>query len=181
MKADARSQLLELIKREAVRRGTFRLSSGATSSFYIDCRMVTLHPEGLHLTAEVILEKIRSSDATAIGGLTLGADPIAAAVALLSSRTSRPLRAFIVRKEAKGHGTGKRIEGPLRRGDRVVIVDDTVTTGGACFQAIEEAEKAGCKIVKVVCLVDRNGAGEAMRQKGYDYDPIFCLRDLGLS
>ena len=116
----------------------------------------------------------------AVGGPTIGADPIAAAVALLSSQTGHPIKAFIVRKEAKKHGLQKMIEGPaLQEGDHVVMLEDVITTGGSVLAAIQEVEKLGARVVKVICLVDRNeGAKETL--SNYNYSPIFTLQDLGI-
>jgi orotate phosphoribosyltransferase len=123
---------------------------------------------------------IQGTHVDAVGGPTLGADPIAAAVSLLSYQTGNPMKAFIVRKEAKQHGMQKMIEGPLlQEGDRVVVVEDVITTGGSVLKAIQELEKLKVKITKVICLVDRNeGAQEALA--AYNYSPIFSLKDFGL-
>jgi len=168
------------MKEKAVVQGERTLASGKKSNFYIDGKQVTLDPHGILLVGKVILGLLHGVQADAIGGPTLGADPIAAAVALLSSQTGRPLKAFIVRKEAKKHGMQKMIEGPLlQQGDRVVMVEDVVTTGGSVLSAIKEVENLKARVVKVICLVDRNeGAGEMLAS--YNYSPIFTLRELGL-
>lgn len=173
-----RSELLKVIKEKAIRQGEHTLSSGKKSSYYIDGKQVTLDPHGLLLTGKVILAMLHGTQADAVGGPTLGADPIAAAVSLLSSQTGKPLKAFIVRKEGKTHGTRKRIEGPeLHAGDRVVVVEDVVTSGKSVKEAIDEIEKLKARVVKVICLVDREeGAGELLA--AYPFSPVFTKSDL---
>ncbi len=175
-----KNELLKLINEKAVIRGERKLASGKTSNYYIDGKQVTLDAQGLFLTGKIMLHMIQSSGADAVGGPTLGADPIAAAVSLLSSQSGKPLKAFIVRKEAKDHGMQKMIEGPaIQEGDKVVMVEDVITTGGSVLKAIREIEKLKAKVVKVICLVDRNeGAAETLAD--YNYSPIFNLQELAL-
>ncbi len=175
-----KEELLKLILEKAVVRGERTLASGKKSNYYIDGKQVTLDAQGLLLTGKVILSMIHGVNADAIGGPTLGADPIAAAVALLSSHTGHPLKAFIVRKEAKDHGMQREIEGPaIKEGDRVVMVEDVITTGGSVLKAIQKVESLKARVVKVICLVDRNeGAVETLA--AYNYSPIFELSDLAL-
>jgi orotate phosphoribosyltransferase len=159
-------QLLSLLARISFRLGQFKLSSGGTSDYYIDCRTTTLHAEGGRLTGHAILELLEASgiDAEAVGGLTMGADPIVSNVATASAwrALSKPgaplLHGFLVRKAEKAHGTGRRIEGFCREGARVVIVDDVCTTGTSTINAIEAAREAGMTIVAVVCIVEREEA-----------------------
>lgn len=159
-------QLLSLLARTSFRLGQFKLSSGATSDYYIDCRTTTLHAEGGRLTGHAILELLEKHgiEADAVGGLTLGADPIVSNVATASAwrALSTPgaplLHGFLVRKAEKTHGTGRRIEGFCRDGARVVIVDDVCTTGASTITAIESAREAGMKVVAVVCIVEREEA-----------------------
>src|SRR5208337_4396179 len=153
----ARQKLLSTLAHKSFRLGEFKLSSGATSDYYIDCRTTTLDAQGSRLTGEVFLEEIRQRGwkAQAIGGLTLGADPIVVAVAVVSGE----LKGFLVRKAEKQHGTGQRIEGFREQGARVVIVDDVCTTGASTVQAIEAAREFGFEIVGVMCLVERQEAG----------------------
>jgi len=161
-----------LFKTGAVKTGEFVLSSGKKSSFYIDCRKVTLHPEGAKLIGQIILDKIKGLPVKAVGGLTLGADPIIGAVITLGD-----IPGFIVRKQAKEHGTKQRIEGLLEPGWPVVIVEDVATTGGSALEAIKAAEAAGAKVIKVISVVDREeGAQEALAK--YDFDPIFKKSEL---
>lgn len=156
----------------AVKTGDFTLSSGKKSNLYIDCRKITLHPQGAKLIAKIILEKIKGLKVDAIGGLTLGADPITGAVVALSE-----IPGFIVRKKEKEHGTKQKIEGLIEPGWKVVIVEDVSTTGASALQALEAVEAAGAKVIKVISVVDREeGAAEAL--KNYDFDPIFKKSDL---
>jgi len=149
----ARQNLLSTLAHKSFRLGEFKLSSGATSDYYIDCRTTTLDAQGSRLTGEVFLEEIRQRGwkAQAIGGLTMGADPIVVAVAVVSGE----LNGFLVRKAEKQHGTGQRIEGFREHGARVVIVDDVCTTGASTVQAIEAARDFGFEVVGVMCLVER--------------------------
>ena len=159
-------QLLSLLSRLSFKLGQFTLASGATSDYYIDCRLTTLNAEGGRLTGHAILELLEDNkiDAEAVGGLTMGADPIVSNVATASawraqSNPSAPLlQGFLVRKAAKDHGTGRRVEGFCREGARVVIVDDVCTTGGSTINAIEAAREAGMIVAAVVCIVEREEA-----------------------
>src|SRR5688572_2014840 len=177
--ARGRTRLLEIVREKALRRGTFTLASGKTSDYYLDCRLVTLDPEGLFLMSRLILEDLKDSSVEAVGGLTLGADPIAAGVAAISHLEGRPVRAFLVRKEMKSHGTQKRIEGAPLEGARVAIVEDVMTTGGSAKEAIVQAEAAGAKVERVYCLVDRLEGGAAeLRSKGYAVKPLFEVTEV---
>ncbi len=153
----ARQELLRLLARKSFRLGEFKLSSGGTSDYYIDCRTTTLDARGAQLTGQVFLEEIKNKGwkAEAIGGLTMGADPIVVAVAV----TSGELNGFLVRKAEKQHGTGQRIEGFRGKGAKVVIVDDVCTTGASTVQAIEAAREFGFDVVAAMCLVEREEAG----------------------
>lgn len=175
-----RERLRQLLIEKVLSKGTFSLSSGAISHYYYDGKMATLDPEGISMIAELFLAEAQKCNVDAIGGLEIGAIPIATAVSQLSYKTDKPIRSFIVRKVAKEHGTHKRIEGPLRSGDRVMIVDDVVTTGSSVLQAIEEVEREGCRIVEVLALVDRlEGARE--RLKNYPFGSLYTRKDLGVS
>lgn len=159
-------QLLTLLARLSFRLGQFKLSSGGTSDYYIDCRTTTLHAEGGRLTGHAILELLEANhiEAEAVGGLTMGADPIVSNVATASAwrALSRPgaplLQGFLVRKAEKAHGTRRRIEGYCREGAHVVIVDDVCTTGTSTINAIEAAREAGMHLAAVVCIVEREEA-----------------------
>jgi orotate phosphoribosyltransferase len=159
-------QLLSLLSRTSFRLGQFKLSSGGTSDYYIDCRTTTLHAEGGRLTGHAILELLEANniEADAVGGLTMGADPIVSNVATASawralSTPGAPLiHGFLVRKAEKAHGTGRRIEGFCREGARVIIVDDVCTTGSSTIVALEAAREAGMIVAAVVCIVEREEA-----------------------
>lgn len=168
-----KEELKKLLKETgAVKTGEFILSSGKKSTFYVDCRKVTLHPQGAKLIGKIILDKIKNLKVNAIGGLTLGADPITSTVVTLGN-----IPGFIVRKKAKEHGTQQKIEGLIEPGWKVVIVEDVATTGASALQAIEAAEGVGAKVIKVIAVVDREeGAAEAL--KNYDFDPIFRKSEL---
>jgi len=155
--SSARQDLLRLLASKSFRLGQFKLSSGATSDYYIDCRTTTLTPKGARLTGQVFLDEIRARGwkPKAVGGLTMGADPIVVAVALASG----DIEGFLVRKAEKEHGTRRRIEGFQEKGARVVIVDDVCTTGASTVQAIEAAREFGFNIAGVMCLVERQEAG----------------------
>jgi orotate phosphoribosyltransferase len=155
--SSARQELLRLLAHKSFKLGEFKLSSGATSDYYIDCRLTTLDARGSQLTGQVFLEEIRQRGwkPQAIGGLTMGADPIVVAVSV----TSGELSGFLVRKGEKQHGTGQRIEGFRDKGARVVIVDDVCTTGASTVQAIEAAREFGFEVVGTMCLVERKEAG----------------------
>jgi orotate phosphoribosyltransferase len=152
----ARQELLKLLAQKSFRLGEFKLSSGSTSDYYIDCRTTTLDARGAQLVGEVFFDDIREQgwEPDAIGGLTMGADPIVVAVAV----TSGTLHGFLVRKAEKQHGTGQRIEGFHEKGARVVVVDDVCTTGSSTVQAIEAAREFGFEVVGVMCLVERQDA-----------------------
>jgi len=154
--SNARQELLDLLARKSFRLGEFKLSSGGTSDYYIDCRTTTLDARGAQLVGQVFLDEMRAQGwhADAIGGLTMGADPIVVAVAVISGTLS----GFLVRKAEKQHGTGQRIEGFREKGARVVIVDDVCTTGSSTVQAIEAAREFGFQVAGVMCLVEREEA-----------------------
>lgn len=178
-----RQRLLEIIHEKGFRRGVFRLTSGRLSPYYIDGRKVSLDAEGAYLIGQLLLELLKGTGTQAIGGLTLGADPVVTSVAMASFEAGNPISAFIVRKEAKSHGTGQRIEGPdLFPGMSVAIVDDTITTGGSALQAVESAEAAGAKVACILAVVDRlEGGREDLEGRGYEVCSLFTIEDLGVS
>lgn len=158
-------QLVHLLASRSARRGQFVLASGKQSTLYIDARLTTMSPEGLILIGSLGLRAIRDKwEVQSIGGLTLGADPISFAISYTSGLTKHPLRAFTVRKEAKTHGIGKLIEGPFQAGDRVVIIEDVITTGGSALQAITAVQEAGGVVAGVLALVDREEGGRDVIQ-----------------
>jgi orotate phosphoribosyltransferase len=158
-----RDQLVRMLAERSARRGNFTLASGRQSTLYIDARLTTMTPDGQRLIGQLGLQEIADATwkADAIGGLTLGADPIAYAICHSSAETSHPLRAFTVRKEPKAHGTGKQVEGPMVAGDRVVIVEDVITTGGSASRAVEAVRREGGIPIGILALVDREEGGRA--------------------
>ncbi|HEX3821297.1 MAG TPA: orotate phosphoribosyltransferase [Candidatus Sulfotelmatobacter sp.] len=178
--SSARQKLLSTIAYKSFKLGEFKLSSGGTSDYYIDCRTTTLDAKGSRLTGEVFLEEIRQRGwkAQAIGGLTMGADPIVVAVSVVSGE----LNGFLVRKAEKQHGTGQRIEGFREKGAQVVIVDDVCTTGASTVQAIEVAREFGFEVIGVMCLVEREEAkGRASVEQAATPAPfvaIFTANDI---
>lgn len=163
--------LVQLLAVRSVKTGNFILASGKTSNVYVDARLTTMSPEGLSLIGPLGLVTMSQAGwkAESVGGLTLGADPIAYAISYASATLEYPIRAFTVRKEAKSHGTGNLIEGPFRTGDKVTIVEDVITTGSSALRAIVAVEKAGGVVIGVLALVDREEGGrEAIAAKGYE-------------
>jgi orotate phosphoribosyltransferase len=170
MSARDKHTLIELLATRSARRGSFTLASGRQSTLYIDARLTTMSPEGLSLIGPLALEALRDArwKVDAVGGLTLGADPIAYAISYASAETEKPIRAFTVRKEAKAHGTGKLIEGPFQPGDHVAVVEDVITTGGSALRAAEAIRREGGIVAGVLALVDREEGGrEAIESSGY--------------
>lgn len=165
------SDLVRLLAERSVRTGSFVLASGKQSNVYVDARLTTMSPDGLSLIGQLGLDIIAEADwkPDAIGGLTLGADPIAYAISYASASLEKPLRAFTVRKQVKSHGTGNQIEGPFHPGDRVVIVEDVITTGTSALCAVDAVETAGGIIVGVLALVDRDEGGrETIEARGHN-------------
>jgi len=179
---ELKCRLLELLKKDAFKKGKFILSSGKESNFYLDGRIITMTPEGAFLIASIILEKIKDDKVDAFGGPTMGADPIVGAVACLSHIQSRPLRTFIVRKAAKEHGTQRQVEGPsLKPGERVILVDDVATTGKSLVEAKQVLDQLGVACGKAIVIVDRGeGAQENLAGAGLELESIFSLSDLGV-
>jgi orotate phosphoribosyltransferase len=175
----ARDQLRDLITELAVVHGRVTLSSGAEADWYLDLRRIALHREGGPLVGRVLLELTADWDYDAVGGLTLGADPVATAALHAGAATGRPVDAFVVRKAGKAHGLQRRIEGPDVAGRRVLAVEDTSTTGSSVLTAVEALQEAKAKVVGVAVIVDR-GAGDAVRAAGLDYRAAYTLADLGL-
>lgn len=179
--AKMRQRLAEILKAESVRRGHFVLASGRTSDYYLDCRRTTLHPEGAFLVGHLVLDALdrRGWTVEAVGGLTLGADPIAAAVAVISHIEGRPIRAFLVRKEAKTHGARQQIEGAPGAGATVALVEDVITTGGSTVTAWEACQEAGYRVLGVIALVDREEGGRAaLLERGLPVEALFTARQL---
>ncbi len=150
-----RKRLIELIKRDALQFGDFTLASGKKASYYLDCRKLTLDSEGANVIAAGILEKLDGNMPDAVGGMAIGADPITAAVITCAWQQNHPLKGFIVRKEAKEHGTGRQVEGPVIEGQSAVMMEDVVTTGGSSLRAIKHAREFGLKVDRIVSIIDR--------------------------
>lgn len=174
--------LTALIRQKALRFGTFTLASGKTATYYLDGKQVTLDPDGARLIAEGILDLLnRDGLPDAIGGMAIGADPITAAVVTMSAVRGTPIPGFLVRRESKGHGTNRYIEGPVKPGDKVAIVEDVVTTGGSSLAAIERAEAFGLQVARVIAIVDRmEGGAEAFAQRGLPFASLLTIRDFGI-
>ena len=180
---DTRERLVEFIKADAVFHGDFVLTSGKKATYYVDLRKVSLDHRVAPLIGKVMLELIAGvPDVSAVGGMTMGADPIAAAVLHQGALAGRDYDAFVVRKQPKDHGRGRQVEGPDVAGKRVIVLEDTSTTGGSPLSAIEALEKAGAEIAAVAVVVDRNtGARERIEAAGYPYYAAIGLSDLGLA
>jgi orotate phosphoribosyltransferase len=177
--ADPRARLLELFKARAVAFGDFTLASGKKSSYYINSKRVLFHGEAIALLGELLYEATRDLDVRAVGGLEVGAIPMATAAVLRYQQAGKTLEGFFVRKQAKGHGSQERLEGQVNAGDRVAVVDDVLTTGESVVQAVEAVEARGATVARVVCIVDRlQGAQERLAK--YDFRPLYTVRDLGI-
>jgi orotate phosphoribosyltransferase len=179
---DLREKLFQHLKEKGFKKGKFLLTSGKESDFYIDCRPVTLHPEGAYLVGKLFFERLKSSldKVRGVGGMTLGADPMATAVSLVSYLEGKSIPAFLIRKEAKKHGRGLWVEGiqNLPEGTGVAIVEDVVTTGGSTIKAIERAKEEGLQVIRVLAIVDRDEGGrENLMQYGYEIESLFTRHD----
>ncbi|MCX5694121.1 MAG: orotate phosphoribosyltransferase [Candidatus Omnitrophica bacterium] len=177
-----KQELFNLLNQEALKRGKFVLSSGKESNYYLDGRIITLSPQGGYLVANIILDMLKDEALDAIGGPTLGADPIVGALAAVSYINRHPVNTFIVRKQAKEHGTQQQVEGPaLKKGSRVVLVDDVATSGKAILEAKQALDKIGVIAEKAIVIVDRNqGAAENLAKAGLKLESIFKITDFGL-
>jgi orotate phosphoribosyltransferase len=177
--ADQRQLLLRLLAERAYRHGSFTLASGRTSDHYVNCKPVSLSGQGLALLSAQML-KLVEAEAVAVAGLTLGADPLVSGVAIAAAQGGRALDALIVRKEAKGHGTGAWLEGPLpAAGQRITVLEDVVTTGGSSLKAVNQLREAGYEVQRVVTIVDRQEGGlEAMTAAGLELQSLFLLEEV---
>jgi orotate phosphoribosyltransferase len=172
--------LKRLLAERSVKRGSFTLASGKQSDIYIDARLTTMSPDGMVLIGTLGLAAISERNwlPDSIGGLTMGADPVAFSISHTSALKGAPIRAFSVRKEAKSHGTGNRIEGPFQKGDRVVVIEDVITTGKSALEAIDAIENAGGNLLGVLSVVDRQDGGrEAIGARGYDVISLTTIMD----
>jgi orotate phosphoribosyltransferase len=175
-----KSELIEQIKQKAVVHGKVILSSGKEADYYVDLRRVTLDAVAAPLVGQAMLEATKEFDYEAVGGLTLGADPVATAMMHEAKKQGRILNSFVVRKEGKAHGLQRRIEGPDVKGKKVLAVEDTSTTGGSVLTAVEALNEAGAIVVGVAVVVDR-GAGKKIEDAGLKYVSVVSLQELGLS
>lgn len=174
-----RNRLLALLHDKALERGEFTLASGQKASFYLDCRRLTLDGEAANLIAAGILERLGEDLPDVVGGMAIGADPITAAVITVAYQQGHPLRGFIVRKEAKAHGTGRQVEGPVEPGDRGVLVEDVITTGGSSLKAIAHAREFGLEIDRLIAIVDRGSDSRSVfAEVGVAFDALFTVQDL---
>jgi len=180
--AQLKEKLFNLLNQEALKRGKFVLSSGKESNYYLDGRVITLSPQGAYLVASIILKMLEDKTVDAAGGPTLGADPIVGALAALSYINKQPIKTFIVRKQAKEHGTQQQIEGPaLKPGDRVILVDDVATSGKAILEAKQALDRIGVITEQAIVIVDRSqGAVENLAKAGLKLESIFKIADFGL-
>lgn len=175
-------QLLALFRERALKFGDFTLASGRKASYYLDGKQITLHSTGLRLVAQGLLDLLDDVEFDAIGGMSIGADPIIGAVLAVAAERGRDLCGFLVRKEAKGHGTGKYVEGPVQPGSKVVIVDDVVTTGGSSLQAIDRIVEFGCQVTQVVAIVDRMEGGAAnFAARQLPFRALLQITDFGIT
>ena len=178
-----RATLIDLVATKALKRGTFRLASGREASFYLDAKQVILDSQGSALVGQAILQLLQSygSLPAAVGGMSIGADPVTSAVVTMAGVANLPLKGFMVRKEPKDHGTKRFVEGPVQPGDRVVIVEDVTTTGGSSLLAIDRAMEFGLVVERVVTVIDRlAGAKETLAARGIPLDSLVTIRDLGI-
>lgn len=176
-----RQQLIRLFHERALKFGDFTLASGKKSTYYLDGKQITLHSAGLRLVSEGLLDLLEGVDYTAIGGMSIGADPIVGGVLTAAAARGRKLDGFLVRKEPKGHGTKQYIEGPVESGAKVVVIDDVVTTGGSALQAADRIEEFGCDVVCVVGIVDRKEGGAAnFAARGVEFRSLLTIEDFGI-
>lgn len=176
-----RELLKQLIRQYALQFGTFTLASGKTASYYLDCRKLTLSSDGAVQIGAGILELLQNKLPDAVGGMAIGADPITAATITIAGLQGKSLKGFIVRKEAKAHGTGRDVEGPVVPGEKVVIVEDVVTTGGSSLKAIEKVKAFGLEVVEVISIIDRlEGGAATFAAEGIPYRSLFTIRDFGI-
>lgn len=177
-----RQALIDAFRARAIRFGDFTLASGRKSSYYVDKMQITLHGPSLRLAASGLLDLLKDVEFTAIGGMVIGADPIVGSVISLAAESGRQLNGFLVRKEPKSHGTQQFIEGPLKPGDHVVIVEDVVTTAGSALQAFERVRNFGCHVALVVTIVDRlEGGAQAFAEKGIPFLALLTIKDFGIT
>lgn len=177
-----RDRLMELFRDRALKFGDFTLASGKKSTYYLDGKQVTLHAEGLRQVSLGLLDLLKDVDFDAFGGMSIGADPIVGGVLTVAAEQGRDLKGFMIRKEPKGHGTNRFVEGPVEPGMKVVVVDDVVTTGGSSLLAVDRIEEFGCKVVQVVGIVDRlQGGAKNFAERDLPFVSLLSITDFGIS
>jgi len=179
METDVRVSLRRMLLERSMRFGEFVLSSGVTSNFYIDVRKTSLHPEGLRLISQMFWEILQQDNVTAVGGLTMGADPLVAGVMLHAAAQGKPIEGFLVRRGSKDHGMRGQVEGNLAGHKRIAILDDVITSGESAVIAAEAAESYKAEVVRVLTVVDRaQGASQIFQQKGFPFTSLFTIEEL---
>ena len=179
--SENKKRLIELVKTKALKFGEFTLASGKTAKYYLDCRKLTLDGEGANVVGASMLEIIKPMNPDTVGGMAIGADPITAAIITLAWQKGINYNGFIVRKEAKEHGTGQSVEGPVSAGQLAVIVEDVTTSGGSSMKAVERAKEFGLSVRAVISIVDRQaGARELFAQNGIEFHSLLTIKDLGI-
>ncbi len=177
-----RQKLIDLFQERALKFGDFTLVSGKKASYYLDGKQISLDAAGLRLVAEGLLELLADAEFSAIGGMSIGADPIIGAVLAVAAEQGRSLQGMLVRKEAKGHGTNRYVEGPVEPGAKVVVIDDVVTTGGSSLLAVDRIEEFGCQVVQVVGIVDRKeGGAENFAARNLPFRSLLTIEDFGIT
>ena len=178
---DYKSVLKNLIKEKALKvssKPIFKLSSGKMSTYYVDLKTITFDPQGGYIIGNLIFDMVKNKNPSAIGGLTLGADPISYSVAMISYLNNQPLNPFVIRKQPKGHGMWKQIEGNIKEGDRVFIVEDVITTATSALKAAHVAQKEGLKVLGIIAIMDREEGGkEKIEKEGFKFFSIFKISD----
>lgn len=176
-----RERLIEILRERALKFGDFTLASGRKATYYLDSKQVTLHAEGLRAVSEAFLDLISDLDYDAVGGMSIGADPIVGGMLTIAAEKNSELVGFMVRKESKGHGTNQFVEGPVVPGMKVVIVEDVVTTGGSALKAVDRIEDFGCKVICVVGIIDRmEGGAENFAKRNLEHRTLLTIKDFGL-
>jgi orotate phosphoribosyltransferase len=177
-----RDALIELFRERALKFGDFTLASGKKAKYYLDGKQITLHSRGLQLVSEGLLELLDSTGVQAVGGMSIGADPIVAGILCSAAAQQRDLLGFLVRKESKGHGTNRFVEGPLQPGMKVAIVEDVVTTGGSSLLAVDRVQEFGCEVVQVLAIIDRmEGGGQNFAARGLPFRSLLTIEDFGIT
>lgn len=177
----SRDTLISLVREHALRFGTFTLASGKTASYYLDCRQITLHPQGANQIGAGMLEILKTNMPDCVGGMAIGADPITASIVVHAGQQNLPLLGFMVRKEAKQHGMGRQVEGPVKPGMNCVIVEDVITSGGSALQAAKAAKEFGLNVLGVLAVIDRlEGGRAAFEAEGIPLTTLLTIRDFGI-